>query len=63
MSLGLPSFSMIFTGKAVSAIERSARGIVAIVLTDGTEGGKDLNIYKKWMRLILRTGQSRTTTT
>lgn len=47
MSLGLPSFSMIFTGKAVSAIERSARGIVAIVLTDGTEGGKDLNIYKK----------------
>lgn len=44
MSLGLPSFSMIFTGKAVSAIERSARGIVAIVLTDGTEGGKDLNM-------------------
>lgn len=24
MSLGLPSFSMIFSGKAVSAIERSA---------------------------------------
>lgn len=47
MGLGLPSFSMIFSGKAVSAIERSARGIVAIVLTDGTEGGKDLNIYKK----------------
>lgn len=47
MSLGLPSFSMIFTGKAVSAIERSARGIVAIVLTDDTEGGKDLNVYKK----------------
>ena len=43
MGLGLPSFSMIFSGKAVSAIERSARGIVAIVLTDGTEGGKDLN--------------------
>lgn len=47
MGLGLPSFSMIFSGKAVSAIERSARGIVAIVLTDGTAGGKDLNIYKK----------------
>ena len=47
MSLGLPSFSMIFSGKAVSAIERSARGIVAMILTDGTEGGKDLNIYKK----------------
>ena len=45
MSLGLPSFSMIFSGKAVSAIERSARGIVAMILTDGTEGGKDLNIY------------------
>ena len=38
---------MIFSGKAVSAIERSARGIVAIILTDGTEGGKELNIYKK----------------
>lgn len=47
MSLGLPSFSMIFSGKAMSAIERSARGVVAIVLTDATEGGKDLNIYKK----------------
>lgn len=47
MSLGLPSFSMVFSGKAVSAIERSARGIVAIVLTDDTDGGKDLNIYKK----------------
>ena len=38
MSLGLPSFSMIFTGKAVSAVERSARGIVAVVLADDTEG-------------------------
>lgn len=47
MGLGLPSFSMIFTGKAVSAVERSARGIVAVVLTDDTEGGKELNIFKK----------------
>ena len=47
MGLGLPTFSMIFSGKAASAIERSARAIVAIVLTDGTEGGKELNIYKK----------------
>lgn len=47
MGLGLPSFSMIFTGKAVSAVERSARGIVAVVLADDTEGGKELNIYKK----------------
>lgn len=47
MSVGLPSFSMIFSGKAVSAIERSARGIVAIILKDMTEGGKELNIYNK----------------
>ncbi len=47
MSLGLPVFSMIFRGKGVSAIARSARGIVAIVLKDGTEGGKEVNIYKK----------------
>lgn len=44
---GLPSFSMIFSGKAVSAIERSARGIVALVLKDSTEGGADKNIYKR----------------
>ncbi|MCD7812136.1 MAG: phage tail sheath subtilisin-like domain-containing protein [Ruminococcus sp.] len=47
MSLGLPVLSMIFTGKAVSAIERSARGIVAIVLKDDTEGGSKTNIYNK----------------
>lgn len=45
--LGLPSFSMIFQGKAVSAIERSARGIVAVVLKDDTEGGKDISTYRK----------------
>lgn len=47
MSLGLPIFSLIFRGKAVSAITRSARGIVAIILTDSTDSGKVLNIYKK----------------
>jgi hypothetical protein len=47
MSLGLPSFSMIFSGKGVSAIERSARGIVACILTDDTDGGKETSIYKK----------------
>lgn len=47
MSLGLPIFSLIFRGKAVSAIARSARGIVAIILTDSTDSGKVLNIYKK----------------
>lgn len=45
--LGLPQFSMIFRGLAVSAIERSARGIVACILKDDTEGGKDVNVYKK----------------
>ena len=45
--LGLPQFSMIFRGLAVTAIERSARGIVACILKDDTEGGKDVNVYKK----------------
>lgn len=45
--LGLPSFSMIFRGKAVSAIERSARGIVACILKDDTAGGKELNLYRQ----------------
>lgn len=42
MSLGLPSFSMIFSGKAVSAIERSARGIVC-----HDSHGR----YRRWKRL------------
>ena len=46
MGLGLPSFSMIFSGKGVSAVERSARGIVACILTDDTEGD-GISIYKK----------------
>lgn len=47
MSLGLPNFSMVFRGKGVSAVERSARGIVALILQDSKEGGKELSIYKK----------------
>lgn len=47
MSLGMPSFSIVFSGKGVSAIKRSARGIVACILRDGTEGGKEVNLYKK----------------
>lgn len=47
MSLGLPSFNFIFKTKGVSAIERSARGIVAVILRDGTEGGQEQNIYNK----------------
>lgn len=47
MSLGLPSFNFIFKTKGVSVIERSARGIVAVILRDGTEGGQEQNIYSK----------------
>ena len=47
MSIGLPNFNLIFKMKGVSAIERSARGIVACILRDDTEGGQALNVYKK----------------
>lgn len=47
MALGLPSISIIFSGKGTSAIERSARGIVACILKDDTESGKDAAVYKK----------------
>lgn len=47
MALGLPSISIIFSGKGVSAIERSARGIVACILKDDTGGGKEVTVYKK----------------
>ena len=44
MSLGLPNFNFIFQSKGVSAIERSARGIVAVILKDDTEG-EEQNVY------------------
>lgn len=47
MNLGLPSFIMSFTSKGVSAIARSARGIVACILKDGSEGGSEVNVYRK----------------
>ena len=47
MGLGLPSFTMIFTGKGVSAVTRSARGIVACILKDSTEDGSEMNVYRK----------------
>ena len=37
MGLGLPNFNFIFQSKGISAIERSARGIVAVILNDDTE--------------------------
>lgn len=46
MSLGLPEINIIFKTKGVTAVERSARGIVVCVLKDDTEGGKAFNVYK-----------------
>lgn len=46
MSLGLPNFNFIFQSKGVSAIERSAKGIVAVILKDDTEG-EEQNVYNK----------------
>ena len=46
MSMGLPSFNFVFQSKGVSVIERSARGIVAVILRDDTEG-QEQNVYNK----------------
>ena len=51
MSLGLPNFNFIFQSKGVSAIERSARGIVAVILKDDTEG-EEQNVYNKVAALL-----------
>lgn len=47
MALGLPSFNFVFQGKGVSAIERSARGIVAVVLRDDTVTDVEQYVYNK----------------
>ncbi len=47
MSIGLPLINMVFKAKGASAIERSARGIVACILKDDTEGGQVQSLYKK----------------
>lgn len=44
--MGLPNINIIFKTKGVTAIQRSERGIVAIVLDDNTEGGKEVEILK-----------------
>ena len=46
MSIGLPVISLEFKSLAASIIERSERGIVAVLLLDDTEGGEELNTYK-----------------
>ena len=37
--MGLPEIFINFQTAAVSAITRSARGVLAVALTDATEGG------------------------
>lgn len=44
--MGLPEILTIFKTKGTTAIKRSERGIVAVVLKDDTAGGKDLTVYK-----------------
>lgn len=44
--MGLPQILMNFKTKGLSAIQRSERGIVAIILHDDTEGGELVTEYK-----------------
>ncbi len=44
--MGLPSINIIFKTKGVTAIQRSARGIVALIIKDDTEGGSPLEVFK-----------------
>ncbi len=44
--MGLPQIDIIFKTKAASAIKRSARGIVALIIKDDTADGKPIEIFK-----------------
>ncbi len=44
--MGLPSINIEFKTKGVTAIKRSERGIVALIIEDETEGGKEIEIFK-----------------
>ena len=44
--MGLPEINIIFKTKGLTAIQRSERGIVAVILKDDTEGGQPVSIYK-----------------
>ncbi len=44
--MGLPSINLIFKTKGVTAVKRSERGIVAMIIEDSTEGGKEVEIFK-----------------
>ena len=43
--MGLPEILITFKTKGLTAIQRSERGIVAVILHDETAGGKELNVY------------------
>lgn len=44
--MGLPNINIVFKTKGVTAIKRSGRGIVALVIKDNTEGGKPFEVFK-----------------
>lgn len=44
--MGLPNINIVFKSKGISAIERSGRGVVALIIKDSTEGALDEKIYK-----------------
>lgn len=48
MRLGMPNIEIIFKQKAVTAIARSAKGVVALVLRDDTAGDNVLR-YDRWL--------------
>lgn len=43
--MGLPEILITFKTKGLTAIQRSERGIVAVILHDETEGGEKLTVY------------------
>ncbi len=44
--MGLPKINIEFRTKGVTAIKRSERGVVAMIIEDATEGGKEIEIFK-----------------
>lgn len=44
--MGMPEIFISFQTAAVSAIARSARGVLALVLTDATQGGEAISTYR-----------------
>jgi len=44
--MGLPNIEIIFRSKGQDAIQRSGRGVAAVILKDDTGGGKPVTVYK-----------------